>query len=104
MGHVRQTAAVTIPNPPRDTPARRNARAALATLLWDDDGRRRLPRDRELVAAMDRCGARDVWWVCETNSAGPLYHLPTREWMRALAAVVRSLRVRKVVEVAAGDG
>lgn len=96
---------VTVPPPRgRDTRARAAARAQLAAVLWDEAGERRLPTDRALSAAMRRCSSDDVWWVCETNSAGPLYHLPTREWLRALTRLLRSLEVRTIVEVAAGDG
>lgn len=101
----RGSTSVSIPAPlGKDTRARRAARAALAELLWDEAGARRLPTERALAEAMGRCTSDDVWWVCEANSAGPLYLLPTREWIRALARLVRSLGVRTVVEVAAGDG
>jgi hypothetical protein len=99
--------AVTIPAPValgRDTRRRAQARAALAAVLWDVRGRRRLPGHAELSAALDACDRRDVWWVCEMNSVGPVYLLPTREWLRALAATLDGLQVRTVLEVAAGDG
>ncbi len=38
------------------------------------------------------------------NEAGPIYLLPTREWVSALATYVDGLGVRTVLEVAAGDG
>jgi hypothetical protein len=88
----------------RDTRARAAARAALVDVLWSKDGQRRLPRERELVAAIEACDARDLWWVCEANSAGPLYLLPTREWIEVLARTVDALGVKRVLEVAAGDG
>lgn len=98
-------APVTVPPPRgRDTRARRLAREHLVKVLWDEAGRRRLPTDRALTEALARCTKDDVWWVCETNSVGPLYFLPTRAWMRALARLVRALGVRKMLEVAAGDG
>lgn len=73
-------------------------------MLWRDDGTRKLPRDAELVGALEACDARDVWWVCEASSAGPVYLLPTREWVNALARWLDSVKARAVVEVAAGDG
>ncbi len=102
-----QPQAVTIPPPVglgRDTARRAQARAALAAVLWDDAGRRRLPTERALVAAIEACDPRDVWWVCEASSAGPVYLLPTREWVAALTRYLHKLGVRTVVEVAAGDG
>ena len=98
--------AITVPPPRkgRDTPARRAARAALVDVLWDARGRRRLPRERELVGALAACAPGDVWWVCEANSGGPLYLLPTREWVTALAQFVDGLGAKKVLEVGAGDG
>lgn len=96
---------VTIPAPPgRDTRARRAARETLARVLWSERGERRLPSERALVAALSACHADDVWWVCETSSAGPVYLLPTREWVRALARFVAKERVRSVLEIGAGDG
>lgn len=100
-----QPLAVTIPPPlGRDTRARRAARDALARVLWTKQGERRLPSERALVAALSSCRADDVWWVCETSSAGPVYLLPTREWVWALARFVAQQRVRSVLEVGAGDG
>ena len=97
---------VTVPPSPegRETRARRAARAALVDVLWNARGQRRLPREAALTAALEACDARDVWWVCEANSAGPVYLLPTREWLRALARVLDGLGARRVLEVAAGDG
>ena len=88
----------------RDTRGRAAARAALAAVLWTKDGRRRLPRERALVRALEACDARDVWWVCEASRAGPVYLLPTREWIDALARWLDVQKARVVVEVAAGDG
>lgn len=98
---------VTIPPPidlGRDSRRRAAARQALADVLWDDQGRRRLPRERDLVGAIEACDRRDVWWVCEASSAGPVYFLPTREWLKAFARFVDETKARKVLEVAAGDG
>ncbi|MBM4283037.1 MAG: hypothetical protein FJ137_20535 [Deltaproteobacteria bacterium] len=98
--------AITVPPPRtgRDTRARRDARAALIDVLWDARGRRRLPRERELANAIDACAPGDLWWVCEANSGGPLYLLPTREWLTALARFVDDTGARKVLEIGAGDG
>jgi hypothetical protein len=98
---------VVIPPPVglgRDTRVRAAARERLARVLWDDGGARRLPRERELVAALGACDPRDAWWTCEMSSAGPVYLLPTREWLRALVALLRRLDACSVLEVGAGDG
>ena len=98
---------VEIPSPVRlgrDTAARRAARAALAATLWDARGQRRLPSERALVAALEACDPRDVWWVCEMAPPGPVYLLPTRPWVRALGELIASLGVTRVLEAAAGDG
>ncbi|MHB1843559.1 MAG: class I SAM-dependent methyltransferase, partial [Deltaproteobacteria bacterium] len=44
-----------------------------------------------------------LWRFCEEEPRGPLYFLPTREWIAALVRVCRRLG-RVVVEVGAGDG
>ncbi len=88
----------------RDTAARRAARRRLIGALFDGSGGRRLPADVTVAAALHRCDPRDPWWVCEANSHGPLYVLPTVEWIAALAAFVDTTRARRVLEVAAGDG
>lgn len=86
-----------------DTRARVEAREALIKVLWAGDARR-LPAERELCAAIDACDPRDLWWVCEANSFGPLYLLPTREWVRALTRFITETGARSVLEVGAGDG
>jgi hypothetical protein len=43
-------------------------------------------------------------WMCEMTALGPLYLLPTRPWLRALARTMRAHGARRVHEVAAGDG
>lgn len=88
----------------RDTKARAASRARLERVLRAEDGSRRLPREAELVAALEGCDPRDVWWTCEMSSHGPVYLLPTREWIRALVRTIRRLGARRVLEVAAGDG
>jgi len=42
--------------------------------------------------------------LCEFNPVGPIYFIPTRPFLRALARRIRACGARKVVEVAAGDG
>lgn len=102
--------AVTVTLPPLpatlgpDAPRRRAARAALLRTLFDARGDRRLPRHADLRAALRACTAEDAWWACEANSASPLYLLPTSGWVRALASRLDDLRVRSVLEIAAGDG
>ncbi len=89
----------------RDTAARRRARSALIDVIWTENtGARRLPSFVALRAAIDACDPRDIGWVCETNSSGPVYLLATREWIDALARVLTRLKVRRVLEVCAGDG
>ena len=100
------SAKVTVPAPVgmgRDSRARAAARAALADVLWGPRGRR-LPTERALVAAMEACDRRDVWWVCEASSAGPVYLLPTRPWVGHLARFIDETGARTVLEVGAGDG
>ncbi|MET0343454.1 MAG: hypothetical protein ABW252_20755 [Polyangiales bacterium] len=57
---------------------------------------------------MDRALAgiapRELAWMCELSPLGPLYFLPTRPFVRALARTLAGLGVRRVLEVAAGDG
>lgn len=88
----------------RDTAARRRARERLVDTLWGPRGARRLPTDRALTRALTACDPRDVWWVCEMSSAGPVYLLPTREWVRSLSRYLREIGATRVLEVAAGDG
>ena len=99
---------VTLPPLPpalgRDTSRRRAAREALLRVLFDRRGARRLPRHALLRDALAACTPDDAWWACEANSISPLYLLPTSEWVRALARTLDALRVRSVLEIAAGDG
>src|SRR6185436_76158 len=88
----------------RDTRLRAAARERLAQVLWSETGERRLPLERELFAALEACDPRDAWWTCEMSSTGPVYLLPTREWLRALVALLRRLDARSVLEAGAGDG
>jgi hypothetical protein len=98
---------VTVPPPRglgRDTSRRAEARQHLVETLWNPDGTRRLPSDRALAATLTACDRRDVWWVCETASAGPVYFLPTTTWVGHLARWLRAQGARRVLEVGAGDG
>ncbi|MBI5514121.1 MAG: hypothetical protein HY909_10160 [Deltaproteobacteria bacterium] len=98
---------MTVPPPVdlrRATSRRRAAREALEAVLWDREGHRRLPSERALRRALEACAPRDAWWVCEASSYGPCYLLPTRPWVRALAAELTRLGVHRVLEVCAGDG
>jgi hypothetical protein len=104
---VTSSKAVTLPplrGQGRDSDERKANRARLLKVLWSTDGERKLPRDRTLRSALAACDARDAWWVCEASSAGPVYLLPTVEWVQHLARVVEKLGARSVLEVAAGDG
>jgi hypothetical protein len=101
----RRRLLIQVPSPPgRDSPRRRRAREALARAIWDDEGNRRIVPERVLVEAIEACEPRDVWWVCESSSAGPVYFLPTREWLRAFSKLIDELGAKTIVEVAAGDG
>jgi len=80
------------------------AREAVARLLWTRRGARRAPTTAALDAALGRLRRGELFRLCELDPRGPLYLLPTRELVRALAARVRALRPRRVLEVAAGDG
>lgn len=95
---------VIVPAPRGDTPRRARARRALVDVLWRPDGTRKLPREKDLVAALGACDPRDVWWTCEASSAGPVYLLPTREWIAALARWLDAVKAKRVLEVCAGDG
>lgn len=80
------------------------ARAAFVRLLWTPEGDRLLPSLKALDAAINALPPGDLDWLCEFNPLGPVYLLPTTEWIEALAAELAKLEVKRVVEVAAGDG
>jgi 2-polyprenyl-3-methyl-5-hydroxy-6-metoxy-1,4-benzoquinol methylase len=82
----------------------RKARAALACALWSANGERRLPGGRELDEALRALPPDELTWICEFSPLGPLYFLPTRRFVLALARELRQLGARRVLEVAAGDG
>jgi len=80
------------------------ARAALARLLWNTRGERKLPAGSSLDRALGALDANELAWLCELAPLGPLYALPTRPFVGALAKTIAALGVTRVLEVAAGDG
>lgn len=80
------------------------ARAGVARALIDARGRRRLPGLAELDAALGSIREGDLAWLCELSPIAPLYLLPTRPFIGALAREIRAREVTRVLEVAAGDG
>jgi hypothetical protein len=80
------------------------AREQVIRLLWTRSGARRIPSTRALDAALGRLRKGELFRICELDPRGPLYLLPTRELIRALAARIRACGARRVLEVAAGDG
>jgi hypothetical protein len=82
----------------------RAARAQLARLLWDSRGERKLPGARALDEALEALPPAELAWLFELAPLGPLYLLPTRSFVRALASQLSALGVTSVLEVAAGDG
>jgi hypothetical protein len=82
----------------------RAARAGLAKALWKVSGERRLPGGAELDRALVALPAEELSWICELSPLGPLYVLPTRRFVTALARTLRELGATRVLEVAAGDG
>jgi hypothetical protein len=81
-----------------------DAREQVARLLWSPGGARRIPATAALDAALERLRRGELLRLCEFDPRGPLYLLPTREFVRALAARIRATGARRVLEVAAGDG
>jgi len=65
---------------------------------------RRLPGLDTLDGALEGLRRGDIEWICEFGAPSPLYLLPTRRWIGAMARTVRELGARRVLEVAAGDG
>jgi hypothetical protein len=76
---------------------------SLTRLLYAPDGTRRLPSTAALDRALGVLPRGALWRYCETRPTGPLYLLPTRELVCALAKECRRLG-RRVLEVGAGDG
>jgi hypothetical protein len=73
-------------------------------LLWTARGERRVPS----APAFDRAAAKlrrgQLFDICEFNPWAPIYLIPTKPFLRALARRIRATGARRVVEVAAGDG
>ncbi len=80
------------------------ARAELAKLLWDRHGQRKLLSNARLDAALSALPPQELEWMFEFSPFGPLYFLPTRPFIAALVRKLRELEVKRVLEVAAGDG
>ena len=98
---------VTVPVPlgkGRETLQRAHAREALVKTLWDKNKNRKIPSEKKLVKAISDCHPSDLWWVCEMNSVSPVYLLLTRPFLKLLAQYIQSLKIRTILEVAAGDG
>ncbi|MCA1828344.1 MAG: hypothetical protein ABR567_16340 [Myxococcales bacterium] len=70
-------------------------------LLWDARGNRRVPPVRAFDQAVTELRRGELERICEFNPHGPIYFIPTRPLLRALA---RKIGRRRVLEVAAGDG
>lgn len=85
-------------------PVRRAARAQLARALFTPAGARKLASAPVLDAALEAVSPADLAWIVEFSSLAPLYFLPTRRFVVALAKVLDGLGARRVLEVAAGDG
>ncbi len=85
-------------------PLRIAARAAVARLLWNRDGTRRVPTAGAFDRAVSGLPRGELEWICEFNPLAPIYLIPTRPFLRALARRIRSCGARRVMEVAAGDG
>jgi protein-L-isoaspartate O-methyltransferase len=80
------------------------ARAALARAIWSKSGARRLPTGSELDRALTQLPPAELAWMCEFAPLGPLYLLPTRPFVKALARTLEELGAGRILEVAAGDG
>jgi len=76
----------------------------LTRLLWDARGRRRVTAAAEFDRAAARLPRGELERICELNPWGPIYFIPTRPFLRALARTIRETGARRVLEVAAGDG
>ena len=73
-------------------------------LLWDAKGARRIPAAAAFDRAVSRLRRGELLRLCEFNPSGPIYLIPTRPFLRALARAIRETGARRVLEVAAGDG
>jgi len=80
------------------------ARAAVARLLWNEHGERRIPPAATFDRSVSALPGGDLERMCEFGPFGPVYFIPTPPFLRALARRIRSRGARRVLEVAAGDG
>ena len=79
-------------------------REAVTRLLWNARGDRRLPTAPAFDGAVSKLRRGELERICEFNPFGPIYLIPTRPFLRALARRIRETGARFVLEVAAGDG
>ncbi|MFL5311467.1 MAG: hypothetical protein ACJ79H_13535, partial [Myxococcales bacterium] len=80
------------------------SRAAVARLLWDENGARRVPPAATFDRTVSALPRGELERICELNPSGPVYFIPTPPFLRALARLIRSRGARRILEVAAGDG
>jgi hypothetical protein len=80
------------------------ARAAMARLLWNSRGGRRVPATAAFDEAARRLPRGELLWLCEFNPVAPIYSIPTEPFLQALARQIRECGARRVLEIAAGDG
>jgi hypothetical protein len=78
--------------------------AAVARLLWDENGERRVPSAARFDRAVSALPRGLLEQICEFNPFGPIYFIPTPPFLRALSRRIRSRGARRVLEIAAGDG
>ena len=76
----------------------------MSELLWNSRGARRVPAAAAFDAAVSKLRRGELERICEFNPFGPIYLIPTRPFLRALARRIRETGARTVLEVAAGDG
>jgi hypothetical protein len=76
----------------------------MARLLWTARGERKLPSSAAFDRAASRLASGELDELCELNPIAPIYLIPTRPFLRALARRIRSCGARRVLEVAAGEG
>jgi len=62
---------------------------------------RGVPAAKEFDRAVGKLQRGRLWRACEFDGDGPIYFVPTKEFVRALA---KRIGRRRVLEVAAGDG
>ena len=73
-------------------------------VLWDAKGARRIPSEAAVDQAATTLRKGALERLCEFDPRGPVYFIPTSRWIRALVKTLHTLKARKVLEVAAGDG